>query len=125
MIFARYSFLALLLAPLPLNADDSDTANERIPVTRSEMEIHWQVDCTDTWNGLVKAGKSAAKSLDCDMARKFSRAVQLCAYIYQPPAGDVLDNCPDYRAAYSAMQDTDCLGLASALESKNCSDETP
>jgi hypothetical protein len=121
----RHILLPLLLATLPLNAEDSDTANERIPVTRPEMEIHWQVDCIDTWKDLIEAGNPAMNSRNCDLARKFSRAIQLCAYIYQPPGGDVLDNCPDYRAAYSAMQDTDCLGLASALESKNCSDEAP
>ena len=47
--------ISLLLSPLSLAGDNDDAINERIPVSRAEMEAHWQVDCAAAWEDLLTA----------------------------------------------------------------------
>lgn len=108
MILFRSLYCLLLLAPVAFAADDSNAVNERIPVTRLEMERHWQVDCTASWGQLKQV---AQVHQDCEVASGLLRQLQLCAFIYQPPGSAAAASCPDYQAAYRAAGQGDCLAL--------------
>jgi hypothetical protein len=126
MALHRGLLALLLLAPLTLSANTGDTANERIVVTKPELEAHWQVDCAETWSILTRAIAALPSRERCDIApdlqRSILRSIQLCVFIYQPPGASSPDNCPNYRAAHSAVLQGDCRRLTSLLAQPACSD---
>jgi len=90
-----------LLSPLSLAGDNADAVNERIPVSRAEMEAHWQVDCVAAWEHLLAGAAQPTKQPtdkdNCGITDQLRRDIQLCAFIYQAPGGDSGHDCPDYR----------------------------
>jgi len=97
MIFL-FRLLLLLPAPLVLADSSSNAVNERIPVRKAEMEVHWKVDCAGSWATFVELRDRAAGEA-CTMPAELQRQLQLCAFIYQPPGEEVTHSYPDYRAA--------------------------
>ena len=102
MILFRSLYCLLLLAPVAFAADDSNAVNERIPVTKLEMERHWQVDCTASWGQLKQVAQIHQGAQGCELASGLLRQLQLCAFIYQPPGSPAAGACPDYQSAYRA-----------------------
>jgi hypothetical protein len=97
----------------------SDTVNERIPVSRLELEAHWQVDCSAAW---VELEQLAAATGQCAPEDRLRRTLQLCAFIYQPPGGEVDAACPDFAAALDLLgagpAPDSCGSLANFLSGK-------
>ncbi|TDG12613.1 hypothetical protein E2F43_13565 [Seongchinamella unica] len=95
--------LTLIIPGFLYGADDSDAVNERIPVSATQLEAHWGIDCPASWLALA-AG-------DCPPPPALSRVLQLCAAIHQPPGEPGAANCPDYQAATAAATRSDCPQL--------------
>ena len=118
--------ISLLLSPLSLAGDNDDAINERIPVSRAEMEAHWQVDCAAAWEDLLTAAalstKQPANKDNCTIPGQLQREIQLCAFIYQAPGGDPDHNCPDYRGVSKRLNAADKSGNcpASILRNADC-----
>ena len=117
MPFFRCLHLLVLVAPIVVAGDNSDAVNERIPVSRAEMELHWQVDCSDSWKQLQHFARDHQSAQRCELAPDLLRQLQLCAFIYQPPGSPAASACPDYRSAYDSVGQGDCVALGSLLES--------
>ena len=117
MPFLRFLHLLVLVAPVAVAGDNSDAVNERIPVSRAEMEQHWQVDCSDSWKQLLRFARDYQSAQRCELALDTLRQLQLCAFIYQPPGSPAASACPDYRSAYDTAGRGDCVALGSLLES--------
>jgi hypothetical protein len=116
MVLSRQRYLLLLLAPVSLAAGGSDTVNERIPVSRVEMEAHWQVNCSASWGDLRAAMRIFDRGADCVVAAELQRNLQLCAFIHQPPGGTANSTCPDYQGAGRAAGQGDCHAINRLLE---------
>lgn len=101
---SRMYHSCLLLAPLVAAASGSDMVNERIPVTPAELESHWQVDCRAVWTELGRALRPAPVDGTCTVLANSRRALQLCAFIYQPPGGKGEWQCPDYRGMSGLLE---------------------
>ncbi len=97
MIFL-FRILLLLAAPLVLAESNSDAVNERIPVRKAEMEVHWNVNCADSW-ARVEEMRSAAEGGACTLSPELQRQIQLCAFIYQPPGEENTHSGPNFQAA--------------------------
>ncbi len=105
----RTILLVLLAVSCPAWAEDNaDTVNERIPVSRQQLEAHWQVDCAATWQSVLTVVEDGD---DCRLPAALSRQLQLCAFIYQAP-GNSHANCPDFRGALQSGGDDNCRQLA-------------
>ena len=115
-LFALVLLALLLLAPHALFAETSNTVNERIPVQKTEMEQHWQLDCADSWAELRKSATSSPNQSHCGVPPELQRAIQLCAFIYQPPGSADHSSCPDYQAAHTAAQRGNCGSLTNTLQ---------
>jgi hypothetical protein len=102
--------LITLLSAQAHTRTDTDAVNERIPVSRYEMEEHWQVDCAATWRELadLEASNTGAET------GQFLTRLQLCSFIYQPP-GSEYSNCPNYRLAEASLRDEDWPQLRQLL----------
>lgn len=85
--------LLLLFSATGLTENQSNAVNERLPVTKAEMEAHWQVDCRASWAAIQNRRGTA----DCRPDAELGQALQLCAFIYQPPGEEPVAVCPDYR----------------------------
>jgi hypothetical protein len=94
----------LLFSPLVLAGDNGDAVNERIPVTKIEMEAHWQLDCTDAWAALRTATAHPVTSGNCGFSAELTREIRLCGFIYQAPGVQVRHRCPDYRSVSSLLE---------------------
>lgn len=108
--------LTALLSAQAHTRTDTDAVNERIPVSRYEMEEHWQVDCTATWRELagLKAGTAEIES------GGILTRLQLCSFIYQPP-GSEYSNCPNYRLAEASLRSNNWSQLRQLLvDSSHC-----
>ncbi len=102
------SFFSLCAALV--SADGSSNAvNERIPVSPAEMEVHWQVDCTNSWARAVEL-RSRAGSPECVLPADILREFKLCAFIHQPPGQQITHTGPDYQS--TSAQDS---GAAACL----------
>ena len=111
--------LFLLLISRTFAAPDSDTVNERVPVSEAELEAHWQVNCTKV-SDLLRESVARSKAGDaCQAGPAVRHQLQLCAFIYQPPGSDSRHICPDYRGALEALDrvgpDDDCRYIAKLL----------
>lgn len=119
MIDHRWAVLVLLLAPLVLAGESSDAVNERIPVTKNEMEEHWQVNCTEAWAELRVMTADPVVAGNCGVSTELTRQIQLCGFIYQTPGQQVQHHCPDYRSASNLLQQksesTQCSNILSAI----------
>lgn len=93
----------LLLAAGALAASEADTVNERIPVSKTQLEAHWGVDCAGLAGQLRGDMGRAFGGKDCGVTPSLLTDLQLCAFIYQPPGGNGGHRCPDYRAALEAL----------------------
>lgn len=92
--------LCLLGTGPALAGTESDTVNERFPVNPLHKEQQWRVDCARAW-----------AELDCNASAELRREIELCGMIYQPPAGQPLHRCPDYRKAVQQLDAGNCTGL--------------
>ena len=114
----KFCFL-LLSAPAVYAAGLSDAVNERIPVTRAELEAHWHVDCEASWAQLVSAGVREHAGANCGIANGLRGELQLCAFIYQAPGDGKGEGCPDYLGAVklldSAGSGNSCAAVADFL----------
>ena len=117
MTSLRSLYFLVLITPVCVAADNSDAVNERIPVSRAEMEQHWQLDCTGSWNQLKQVAQNFQGAQGCELVSGLVRQLQLCAFIYQPPGSPAADDCPDYQAAYRVAGQGDCLALELLQES--------
>jgi len=118
--------IAPLLSPPSLAGDSADVVNERIPVNRTEIEAHWQVDCAAAWEELVAVAarptKQPTNRNNCIITVQLRREIQLCAFIYQAPGGDSKHDCPDYRGVSKYLNEADKSGKcpASILQMPGC-----
>jgi hypothetical protein len=113
MTFSPGLCILSLLWPMTLLADSSDAVNERLPYAREELEAHWQVDCAANWRALQKlASRFTPGLVSCETTAELRRALQLCAFIYQPPGEPVDNACIDYRSSLQAAETRDCGKLA-------------
>jgi hypothetical protein len=123
-------FLLLLLAPLALADNNSNAVNERIPVNATDMEAHWQVDCTAARESLLLAATQAAHEPDCGVASKLRQDTRLCAFIYQAPGTTPQQECPDYSGVSEQLQQAikpaQCTRLFSDIRAKlSCRTTSP
>ena len=109
----------LFFAPLAAAQGSADTVNERIPVTKAELEAHWKVDCASTWSSLQAASIPAPTGDDCGVTTQLRRQIQLCAYIYQAPGDNSKHRCPNYRSVSEHLQQpsvtADCASLHTSI----------
>jgi hypothetical protein len=98
----RKLLLILALAPLAAASPDpdSDMVNERIPVSRVELEAHWGVDCRAAWAEVVRV----VAARDCSVLPALRDALRLCTFIYQPPGAAPGPGCPDYAGALRMIE---------------------
>ncbi len=113
--------LLVLFTPGTLIADTSDTANERIPVTRAEMEIHWRLDCSANWKALAEVTSSSLKQGSCEVSPDLLRDLQLCEFIHQPPGSSRTGACPDFKTAGELLGERDCEALRKLMDNGACS----
>ena len=108
-----------LLSPQSLAGGSADAVNERIPVTRAEMEAHWQVDCAVAWGHLLAVAarptKQPANKDNCGIPSQLRRDIQLCEFIYQPPGGDPGQDCPEYRGGSKRLKEAEKSGKCPIL----------
>ena len=118
--------LSPILSPQSLADGNADAVNERIPVTRAEMEDHWQVDCAAAWKHLLAAAapftKQPTTTDNCGIPSQLRRDIQLCAFIYQAPGGSPGQDCPDYRGVSIQLNEADQSGKCpgSILQKTDC-----
>ena len=112
MSFFRNLCCALIIAPSAWAAGPSDTLNERIPVSRLELEAHWQVDCQKSWNSFIAFASAFKNQGECVMPVKLQRQIQLCAFIYQPPGETAHSTCRDFDGAQRAAIQGNCQAMA-------------
>lgn len=100
---------ALTIAPAGLAAGaDDDAVNERPPVTPADLELHWNVDCRDTWNALQAQGNAGT----CPLSEERVQQLRLCSHIHQPPGERDAGSCPNYRGALEqARSNRDCAAF--------------
>jgi hypothetical protein len=115
----RIMIALMLLTTLAIAQDSTNAVNERIPVTKTEMETHWQVDCANTWVSLQRAVAEPADREGCGVTAPIRRDIQLCAFIYQAPGDNSEHRCPDYQDASEYLQHSgmaiDCAHLQRAI----------
>ena len=119
----------LFIAPLAAAQGSADAVNERIPVTKAELEAHWKVDCASTWSSLQAASRPAPTGDSCGVNDLIRRQIQLCAYIYQAPGDNSKHRCPDYRSVSEHLQQpsatADCASLHTLIRQLvNCQADT-
>ena len=90
--------------------------NERIPVSRLELEAHWQVDCEQSWNDLIQFAIAFDDQGECVIPAKLQRQIQLCAFIYQPPGETAHSTCRDFDGARRAAIQANCQAMTLLLE---------
>jgi hypothetical protein len=121
--------LMLSLSALALADTDGDAVNERIPVSRAELESHWQVDCATALTRLLAAAARPPNYNHCEITAEMVHDIKLCAFIYQAPGDNAEHPCPDYRRISTQLGQpgnlaTDCPEFpASIAKQKNCTDE--
>ena len=108
MDLLKKTLIPVLLTPMALLADVSDTTNERIPVTRAEMEDHWQLDCSASWGSLAKVASNSLELGSCQVSADLMRKIQLCEFIHQPPGSSRPSDGPDYKKAGQILGSGDC-----------------
>lgn len=112
--------LVLLCSPLVSAAPASDAVNERIPVSRADMEAHWGVDCRGLWLRLEGQLGQPSASGQCAISPAVRHELELCSFIYQPPGAVAEHGCPDYRGLLGRLDSTGegewCAAMASFLD---------
>lgn len=124
----RIILAALLLLLLPATGfteNQANAVNERLPVTKAEMEAHWQVDCQANWAAI----KNHSGTDGCPPDAELLQELQLCAFIYQPPGEEPAAVCPDYRGLLGQLDASpasgSCKNLARWLSQQpTCHDAT-
>ena len=105
---------------MALAGGNSDAVNERIPVTKSEMEEHWQVSCAKAWEELRMTTTEPVSAGSCGVSAELVRQIQLCGFIYQAPGEQIQQQCPDYSSASQLLErrsvSTQCSDLLSSVE---------
>ena len=122
-------FLLLLLPSLALADNSSNAVNERIPVTATEMEAHWQVNCADVQESLLAAARQTTSKHDCGISPELRQHTRLCAFIYQAPGNKTQYKCPDYSGVSERLQQSnkppECASLLTQiLEKVDCRAKT-
>jgi hypothetical protein len=104
MISQGKTCLLLLSLAASLAASESDTVNERIPVSQAELEAHWHVDCAKVSDFLARAVSGSMAGEACGLRPELRRRLQLCTFIYQAPGSNSDHICPDYRGALEVLE---------------------
>jgi hypothetical protein len=121
MISLQKICLLLLSLSEPLAASESDTVNERVPVSKAELEAHWHVDCARVADSMAQAVIGPTSGDACEFSPELRHQLQLCAFIYQAPGADSGHLCPDFRGALEALErsgpDGDCASSRISLHS--------
>jgi hypothetical protein len=122
-------FILLLLPSVVLADNTSNAVNERIPVTATEMEAHWNVNCAAVQESLLAAATQPGSKNDCGISAKLRQDIQLCAFIYQAPGNKIQHKCPDYNGVSEHLQQankpSECSGLLTQILGKvDCRDKT-
>lgn len=112
MSFFGYLCCALIIAPSAWAASSSDAVNERIPVSKLELEAHWEVDCEKAWNGFIALANAFKNQSECVIPPQLSHQMHLCAFIYQPPGETALPTCRDFTGARRAAVQGSCRAVA-------------
>ena len=121
MSFSRNLCCALIIAPSVWAGGSSDAVNERIPVSKLELEAHWEVDCEKDWNGFIGLASAFKNQGECVIPPQLPHHMQLCAFIYQPPGETALNTCRDFEGAQRAAVLGNCQAMALLIEeSKKC-----
>ena len=103
-MFLVRMFVLLLVAPTLLagsNANANSNANavnERLPVRKTEMEAHWNVNCAHDWARMEEL-RSISGGDECVLPPDLLRELQLCAFIYQPPGEETTYSGPNFQTA--------------------------
>ena len=105
------TLLLLLLPATGFTENQANAVNERLHVTRAELEAHWQIDCQANWARINNHADSAA----CPPDEKLVQALQLCAFIYQPPGEEPAAVCPDYRGLLGHLEASPASGNCEKL----------
>ena len=121
MIYVQKICLLLLSLSQPLAASESDTVNERVPVSKAELEAHWDVDCAQVADSMAQVVMGPTSGDVCEFSPGLRHQLQLCAFIYQAPGADSSHLCPDYRGSLEALErsgpDGDCVSFKISLHS--------
>jgi hypothetical protein len=119
MASLRLILVSFLLSAMAGAESVSDAVNERIPVSKAELEAHWQIDCRASWAGLADKVTGVGAGEHCGISAATRRVLELCAVVYQPPGEALSPNCPDYRAALAALDAAEpaaqCAAVADLL----------
>ena len=94
------SLLALCAAAGAFGAA-SDLVNERIPVTRAEMEAHWHIDCSALLERYNRALRERFRGAPDEMLQDMAREATLCSFV---DAARREERCPDYSAISAVLQ---------------------
>lgn len=105
------ALLLLLLPATGLTENQANAVNERLPVSKAELEAHWQIDCQANWTRINNHADSAA----CPPDEKLLQTLQLCAFIYQPPGEEPAAVCPDYRGLLGHLEAAPASGSCEKL----------
>jgi len=110
----RITLPALLLLLLPATGfaeNQANAVNERLHVTKAELEAHWQIDCQTNWAAI----KNHSDPGDCPPNAELLQELQLCAFIYQPPGEVSAAACPDYRGLLGQLDASAASGSCKEL----------
>ena len=123
-------FTLILFLSAAAQADTAgDAVNERIPVSKAELESHWQVDCAAALTRLQAAVAHPSTDEHCQTTAELAHEIKLCAFIYQAPGDNTRHPCPDYGLLWEQLGQpgdlaTDCPKLiASIAKQVNCAGE--
>jgi hypothetical protein len=80
--------------------EDPGVVNERPPLSRTELEAHWGVDCT------ALAARLAAWTGEHGAEPQWLEEARLCAAIHNAPGDREASRCPDFAAVRATLAGT-------------------
>lgn len=103
-------YTAAMLSPLA-SANDNMT-NERLPVTKYELQQHWKVDCDQLKSSLSKAytDTNIAQVLLNDISQSQEQLL-LCSIIYDRFSKDS-NTCNAYRDILNLLKSASAAGIS-------------
>ncbi|MCB1677984.1 MAG: hypothetical protein KDI16_04805 [Halioglobus sp.] len=124
MLKIAASGILLLANAWSLAGPGADTVNERIPVSKDQLEAHWELDCAGARADLQRT--LAAERADCGVAEPLRRALRLCAFVHQPPGREPAPRCPDFDRLSGLLEQRRCSAVGDLLQQRgNCTAGTP
>ncbi|MDK1024278.1 MAG: hypothetical protein QGD92_08625 [Gammaproteobacteria bacterium] len=101
--------MTILIAVWFLAISAADVSNERIPVSGTELEQHWQIDCSrlidDYNNRIVPEIVPEKREITIDELRDLAAVAEKCRFIYNQKGTGRTVACPDYQRISDILQD--------------------